>query len=147
MHAESSVNDSQGRAKIMCILCNAGMPQNHFGRFASRRSFLKGAAATGVAASAMTLFGARPAAADDPPENTGRRGRRYLIRNGSVMTMDPRHGDFPEGDVLVEGDKILAIGRNINPGNAAVIEARGRIVMPGFIDTHHHQFETALRSF
>ena len=24
---------------------------------------------------------------------------------------------------------------------------RGRIVMPGFIDTHHHQFETALRSF
>jgi cytosine/adenosine deaminase-related metal-dependent hydrolase len=28
-----------------------------------------------------------------------------------------------------------------------VIDARGRIVMPGFIDTHHHQFETALRSF
>jgi cytosine/adenosine deaminase-related metal-dependent hydrolase len=131
----------------MCILCNAGLRQNHFGRFASRRSFLKGAAATGIAASAMTLFGARPAAADDPPEGTGRRGRRYLIRNGSVMTMDPRQGDFPEGDVLVEGDKILAIGRNINPGNAAVIEARGRIVMPGFIDTHHHQFETALRSF
>ena len=28
-----------------------------------------------------------------------------------------------------------------------MIDARGRIVMPGFIDTHHHQFETALRSF
>ena len=28
-----------------------------------------------------------------------------------------------------------------------VIDARGRIVMPGFVDTHHHQFETALRSF
>ena len=33
------------------------------------------------------------------------------------------------------------------PGGAAVIDARGKIVMPGFIDTHHHQFETALRSF
>ena len=28
-----------------------------------------------------------------------------------------------------------------------MIDATGRIVMPGFIDTHHHQFETALRSF
>ncbi len=35
----------------------------------------------------------------------------------------------------------------VGSGNAEVIDARGRIVMPGFIDTHHHQFETALRSF
>jgi 5-methylthioadenosine/S-adenosylhomocysteine deaminase len=141
-------NDAQGEDTIMCTLCNAGMPQNHLAsRYASRRKFLKGMAATGVAATALNLFATRPAAADDPPEGTGRRGRRYVIRNGSVMTMDPRQGDFVQGDVLVEGDKILGIGRNINAGNAAVIDARGRIVMPGFIDTHHHQFETALRSF
>src|SRR5207237_7732439 len=36
---------------------------------------------------------------------------------------------------------------NLAGGNAAEIDGRGRIVMPGFIDTHHHQFETALRSF
>ena len=29
----------------------------------------------------------------------------------------------------------------------AILDARGRIVMPGFIDTHHHLFETSLRSF
>ena len=132
----------------MCIFCNAGRPQNHLGaRYASRRNFLKGAAATGALAAGLNLFATRPAAADDPPAGSGRPGRRYLIRNGAVMTMDPRQGDFPEGDVLVEGNKIAAVGRNINPGNASVIEARGRIVMPGFIDTHHHQFETALRSF
>ena len=50
-------------------------------------------------------------------------------------------------DVLVEGKKIVAVGRHIDAGGAAVIDARGRIVMPGFIDTHHHLFETALRSW
>src|SRR6478735_3025469 len=40
-----------------------------------------------------------------------------------------------------------AVGLDLFAGNAAEIDARGRIVMPGFIDTHHHQFETALRSF
>jgi cytosine/adenosine deaminase-related metal-dependent hydrolase len=63
------------------------------------------------------------------------------------MSMDPRVGDFAQGDVLVEGKRILAVGRNLHAGNADEIDARGRIVMPGFIDTHHHQFETALRSF
>ncbi len=49
--------------------------------------------------------------------------------------------------MLVEGKKILKVGPNLNAGSADVIDATGRIVMPGFIDTHHHQFETALRSF
>jgi 5-methylthioadenosine/S-adenosylhomocysteine deaminase len=128
----------------MCILCNRGR-LNHF---ASRRNFLKGAAATGVAASALNLFAPRPAAADDgPPQEMGRSGRRVLIRGGAVMSMDPQVGDFPVADVLIEGKKIVAVGRNLSAGGAAVIDARGRIVMPGFIDTHHHQFETALRSF
>jgi cytosine/adenosine deaminase-related metal-dependent hydrolase len=130
----------------MCKLCDQGYRQNHF---ASRRDFLKGAAATGAAAAGFNLFAARPAAADDgdPPEGTGRAGRRYLIRGGSVMSMDRTVGDFVQADVLVEGKKILAVGPNLGAGDAAVIDARGRIVMPGFIDTHHHQFETALRSF
>src|SRR3977135_2346354 len=97
----------------------------------------------------MSLFAARPAAAhdDDAPEDSGRRGRRYVIRGGYVMSMDPKIGDFANADVLVEGKKILPIGRNLHAGGADEIDARGRIVMPGFIDTHHHQFETALRSF
>src|SRR5262252_10618829 len=130
----------------MCILCNQGRPQAHFG---SRRQFLTGAAATGAAAG-LGLFTPRRAAADnngDMPPDSGRNGRRYVIRGGAVMSMDPKVGDFVQADVLVEGKKILAVGPNVNAGNAAEIDARGRIVMPGFIDTHHHQFETALRSF
>src|SRR6266478_9158225 len=103
----------------------------------------------GATTAGLGLFAARPARADDDdaPEATGRPGRRYVIRGGSVMSMDPKVGDFVQADVLVEGKKILAVGRNLGGGDAGVIDARGRIVMPGFIDTHHHQFETALRSF
>jgi 5-methylthioadenosine/S-adenosylhomocysteine deaminase len=135
----------------MCKLCDEGKPQDHSG---SRRDFLKAATATAVGAS---LFASRPAAARDddddrrgPPEDHGRRGRRYIIRGGAVMTMDPsmpNKGEYPKADVLVEGKKILAVEQNLHAGGADEIDARGKIVMPGFIDTHHHQFETALRSF
>ena len=134
----------------MCKLCYQGMLRNHFG---SRRNFLKGAAATGVAAAGLNLFAPRPAAADqqfggDPPQDSGKPFRRYVIRGGAVMSMDyPGVGDFAQADVLVEGNKILAVGPHIAAGTADVIDATGRIVMPGFIDTHHHQFETALRSY
>ena len=135
----------------MCILCDKGFPQNHTGSQLGRRDFLKTAAAGGAAAG-LGLFAARPAAAqdDDAPEDSGKRGRRYVIRGGAVMTMDPsmpNKGEFAQADVLVEGKKILAVGPNLSAGGAAEIDARGKIVMPGFIDTHHHQFETALRSF
>src|SRR6266446_9005997 len=128
----------------MCKLCDEGEPQHHF---TSRRNFLTGAAATGITVAGLNLFAARPVAADDPPMDSGRPGRRYIIRGGSVMSLDPKVGDFAQADVLVEGKKILSVGPNLHAGGATEIDASGRIVMPGFIDTHHHQFETALRSF
>jgi cytosine/adenosine deaminase-related metal-dependent hydrolase len=134
----------------MCKLCDEGQPQDHGGSLgASRRDFLKASTATGAAAAGLGLFAAAPAAADsdNAPSDSGRPGRRYVIRNGHVMSMDPAVGDHAEADVLIEGKKIVAVGRNLRVGGAAEIDARGRIVMPGFIDTHHHQFETALRSF
>jgi len=135
----------------MCILCDKGFPQNHTRSQLGRRDFLKTTAAGGAAAG-LGLFAARPAAAqgDDAPEDSGGRGRRYIIRGGHVMTMDPsmpNKGEFAKADVLVEGKLIKQVGPNLHAGGAAEIDARGKIVMPGFIDTHHHQFETALRSF
>jgi 5-methylthioadenosine/S-adenosylhomocysteine deaminase len=128
----------------MCQLC-LRRSQAHL---KSRRHFLKGAAAAvGLGALGVNLFSARRAMAADPPTEAGRHGMRYVIRGGSVMSMDPKVGDFPKADVLVEGGKILAVGPNLGAGGAAEIDATGRIVMPGFVDTHHHQFETALRSF
>jgi cytosine/adenosine deaminase-related metal-dependent hydrolase len=134
----------------MCKLCDEGKPQDHSVSQLGRRDFLKASAATGVAAAGASLFAASPARAADgdvPPLDSGKAGRRYIIRGGSVMSMDPKLGDFARADVLVEGKKIQKVGPNLSAGGADVIDATGRIVMPGFIDTHHHQFETALRSF
>jgi len=69
---------------------------------------------------------------------------RVLLKGGIVLSLDPQVGDFANGDVLIEGKKILAVGRNLNAA-ALVIDAGGMIVMPGFVDTHHHQYETILR--
>ena len=125
-------------------LSERGLRQHHF---PFRRHFLKaGAAASLGFLSSPSVFAQGPPAGQVPADS-GRPGRRYVIRGGAVMSMDPKVGDFAQADVLVEGKKIVAVGPNLHAGGAAVIDARGRIVMPGFIDTHHHQFETALRSF
>jgi 5-methylthioadenosine/S-adenosylhomocysteine deaminase len=139
----------------MCKLCDEGRPQDHgaddeSARWSPRRGFLKAAGGSAAATAAMSLFATPAARADDgerAPEHGGRPGRRLLIKGGAVMSMDPAVGDFAQADVLVEGRKIVAIGPDLRAGGAAAIDARGRIVMPGFVDTHHHLFETALRSF
>jgi hypothetical protein len=61
-----------------------------------------------------------------------------------VLSLDPGVGDFETGDVVIGGRKILAVGRNLN-ATGVVVDASGMIVMPGFVDTHHHQYETILR--
>ena len=127
-------------------LCDAQHPQNPR---LSRRKFLLTVAATGAAASGAVLLDQQPVSAHGAilPPNTGASGRRYVIRGGAVLSMDAGVGDFAVADVLVDGGRIAAVGPDIDAGGADVIEADGMIVMPGFIDSHHHQFETALRGF
>jgi 5-methylthioadenosine/S-adenosylhomocysteine deaminase len=90
--------------------------------------------------------GSSTLAARSAPADVGAPGRRTLIRGGSVLSVDPSVGDFAQGDVLIEDSRILKIAARIDAPDAIEIDATGHIVMPGFIDTHHHQFETALRS-
>jgi 5-methylthioadenosine/S-adenosylhomocysteine deaminase len=132
----------------MCRLCDPRKPQLPC---PTRRDFLKttavtgAAAATGFAATAIPAS-AQEAAAMDLPEGVADGSRQVLIKGGSVLSMDDAVGNFATGDVLVENGRIVEVAANIDAPDAAVIDAAGRIVLPGFIDTHHHQFETALRS-
>jgi cytosine/adenosine deaminase-related metal-dependent hydrolase len=69
---------------------------------------------------------------------------RTLIRGGQVISQDPGIGILPKGDVLIEDDRILAVQPEIS-ADADVIDATGNIVIPGFIDTHRHTWEAAIR--
>jgi cytosine/adenosine deaminase-related metal-dependent hydrolase len=72
--------------------------------------------------------------------------KRTLLKNGCVLTVDRKIGNFPQADVLIEGSKIAAVGPNLSAGDAEVIDASNTIVMPGFIDTHRHIWEGILRN-
>jgi 5-methylthioadenosine/S-adenosylhomocysteine deaminase len=71
---------------------------------------------------------------------------RLLLRGGTVLTMDPQIGDLEAGDVLVEDGTIEAVGRNVE-ADAEILECAGKIVLPGFVNSHLHMFQTALRSY
>jgi 5-methylthioadenosine/S-adenosylhomocysteine deaminase len=71
---------------------------------------------------------------------------RTLIRGGTVLSLDPELGDFATGDVLIERDRIVAVGPGLANGDAEVIDASGMIVMPGFVDSHRHIWEGLLRN-
>lgn len=74
---------------------------------------------------------------------------RTLIRNGFVVTMDDGLGDLAGADVVIEDGLIAAVGRDLAPaeaGDMQIIDATGRIVIPGFVDTHRHMWESAMRA-
>ncbi|MGW3646254.1 amidohydrolase family protein [Streptomyces sp. NPDC000878] len=71
--------------------------------------------------------------------------RRILFTGATVVTMDPDLGVIDDGDVLVEGDTITAVGRDLDAGDAVVVDATGTVLTPGFVDTHRHAWEAQLR--
>ncbi len=70
-----------------------------------------------------------------------------VIRNADrILTMDDA-GSEPAGcDILVQGGVIAAIGRGLEAPGVPVIEARGCVVTPGLVNTHHHLFQSLTRA-
>ena len=115
----------------------------------SRRTMLKGATAltTLLAASGELAAQQVPAhSASSPAAPLPPRGE-FVIRGATVLTMDPAIGDFASGDVHVRDGAIVAVAPRIDAPNAQVIDGRGMICMPGFIDTHWHLWTSLFRPF
>lgn len=70
---------------------------------------------------------------------------RTLLQGGTVITMDPDHGILERGDVLIEDDRIAAVGEDLDGSGADVVDATDRIVMPGLVNSHAHLFQTGVR--
>jgi 5-methylthioadenosine/S-adenosylhomocysteine deaminase len=72
--------------------------------------------------------------------------KRILIECGWLVTMDEKIGDFRGAQLLIEGSRIAAVGRNLNAAADETIDARDKIVMPGLIDAHIHTWQAGLRA-
>jgi cytosine/adenosine deaminase-related metal-dependent hydrolase len=68
-----------------------------------------------------------------------------LIEHAVVISMDPARRIFGDGSVLIDGERIVQVGRaaDVRPPQPPdrVIDGRGKLVLPGFIDTHAHLSE------
>jgi cytosine/adenosine deaminase-related metal-dependent hydrolase len=71
----------------------------------------------------------------------------YLIKGGSVVTVDPTLGVLPRGDIHVRDGRIEAVGPDLSAPGAETIDAIDMIVMPGFVDTHYHMWSALGRNF
>jgi cytosine/adenosine deaminase-related metal-dependent hydrolase len=72
-------------------------------------------------------------------------GDRLLLRGGYVLSMDETVGELPSGDVLIEDGAISAVEARLEVEDVEVLDATGHVVMPGFVDTHRHTWQTPFR--
>src|SRR5258707_1118901 len=63
---------------------------------------------------------------------------KTLIRNAHILTLDAQDHEYPRADILIEGATITAIGTALKAEGAKVIEASGKLAMPGLINGHFH---------
>ena len=59
---------------------------------------------------------------------------KTLLKGGTVVSAAASRA----ADVLIEGEKILAVGENLPADGAAVVDVTGKLLFPGFIDAHTH---------
>jgi 5-methylthioadenosine/S-adenosylhomocysteine deaminase len=68
-----------------------------------------------------------------------------VYQRAHLLTQDAALGELV-GDLLIVDGRIAAVGPQIGvPANATVLDAAGLVIVPGFVDTHRHMWETALR--
>jgi 5-methylthioadenosine/S-adenosylhomocysteine deaminase len=70
---------------------------------------------------------------------------RQFLTGARVITMADGRPDAEALDILIDGDRILAVGKALDSRDAEIIDLNGRIVIPGLINAHLHTWQTGLR--
>ena len=68
-----------------------------------------------------------------------------LIKNATVISMDPHIGVKSQCDVLIKDGVIQDVGSELSGDGASVIDGTNCLVSPGFVDTHHHLWQQIIR--
>lgn len=73
--------------------------------------------------------------------------KTILLKNiRHVITFNDREETFENVDILIEGPKILSIGTNLQGSHEAeIIDCTNLVALPGFVNTHHHLYQTLFR--
>ena len=74
----------------------------------------------------------------------------HLLKNGIIVTVDPQRHVFFQGAVAIQGSRIVEVGPSADleakyTDVAKVTDLEGKIVFPGFVNTHNHLFQTLLK--
>jgi 5-methylthioadenosine/S-adenosylhomocysteine deaminase len=112
-----------------------------------RRAVVTGAASIGASVllhgEAAAQSGTVGQGASQPGALPGR--GEFVVRAAHVLSIDPKIGELPTGDVHVRDGAIVAVGASVNAPGAEVIDGRGMICMPGFVETHWHHWTSLFR--
>jgi cytosine/adenosine deaminase-related metal-dependent hydrolase len=71
--------------------------------------------------------------------------KRLLIECGWVVSVDPAIGDLKDAKILIQDDKIIDIGVNIEAQVDEIMDASEMIVMPGLVNAHLHLWQTGTK--
>ena len=138
----SRPNASPAKETFACIDAPSPAP--------SRRNVIAAGAGllAGAAVTQLTPDVAQAQSAADAELAQLLKARRIVLKGGIVLSLDPKVGDFANGDVLIEDGKIREVRPNIDlsADAAVIVDASNRILIPGFVDTHSHSYQGLLRS-
>ncbi|HEU4999696.1 MAG TPA: 8-oxoguanine deaminase, partial [Lapillicoccus sp.] len=72
---------------------------------------------------------------------------RVVLSGGTVVTMDGARHEYADGYVVVEDGRVSSVGSGAAPDveGARVVDARGCVVTPGLVNTHHHLYQWVTR--
>jgi cytosine/adenosine deaminase-related metal-dependent hydrolase len=68
-----------------------------------------------------------------------------ILEGGTVVTMDGQRSEYPSGHVVVEGNRITAVGQGPSNLGGPRLDVSGCLVTPGFVNTHHHLYQWVTR--
>jgi 5-methylthioadenosine/S-adenosylhomocysteine deaminase len=67
-----------------------------------------------------------------------------IIKNGTIITMDPQRRVIEGGDLAINNGKIVAIGKDLDYEARTTLSAQGCVVSPGFINCHSHVYQALI---